>query len=79
MNYIVTGCAGFIGSNLTQRLLNDGHSVVGIDNLTTGKEKFLKECLSHDKFFFYKQDLTNTKLLNKIKKIENNIRYWKYY
>jgi UDP-glucose 4-epimerase len=66
MNYIVTGCAGFIGSNLAQKLLNSGHSVLGIDNLTTGKKKFLKDCFLSDKFIFYKQDLTNTKLLNKI-------------
>ena len=66
MNYIVTGCAGFIGSNLTQKLLNSGHSVLGIDNLTTGNKSFLKDCFPSDKFIFYKQDLTNTKLLNKI-------------
>lgn len=35
-NYLVTGVAGFIGSKLAERLLKDGHNVVGIDNLTTG-------------------------------------------
>ena len=35
-NYLVTGVAGFIGSKLADRLLHDGHNVVGIDNLTTG-------------------------------------------
>lgn len=35
-NYLVTGVAGFIGSKLAERLLNNQHSVVGIDNLSTG-------------------------------------------
>lgn len=36
MRILVTGCAGFIGSHLSQALLNKGHRVVGIDNLTSG-------------------------------------------
>lgn len=36
-NIIVTGGAGFIGSHLAARLLNDGHSVRIVDNLSTGK------------------------------------------
>ncbi len=39
----VTGCAGFIGSNLTDRLLALGHSVVGYDNLSTGQPIFSRE------------------------------------
>ncbi len=41
MRYLVTGCAGFIGSTLTERLLSDGHVVVGYDNFSTGHENFL--------------------------------------
>ena len=41
MRYLVTGCAGFIGSALTERLLSDGHVVVGYDNFSTGRESFL--------------------------------------
>ena len=41
MRYLVTGCAGFIGSSLTERLLSDGHVVVGYDNFSTGQESFL--------------------------------------
>ncbi len=37
-----TGCAGFIGSNLVDRLLKDGCHVVGIDNFSTGQERFLQ-------------------------------------
>ena len=41
MRYFVTGCAGFIGSNLVDRLLQDGHEVIGYDNFTTGQSEFL--------------------------------------
>jgi UDP-glucose 4-epimerase len=41
LRYLVTGCAGFIGSTLTERLLSDGHLVVGYDNFSTGQESFL--------------------------------------
>ncbi len=39
----ITGCAGFIGSNLVDRLLADGRHVVGIDNFSTGNGRFLAE------------------------------------
>ena len=42
MQCFVTGAAGFIGSNLVDRLLAAGHSVVGYDNLSTGQRRFSK-------------------------------------
>ena len=39
MKYTVTGGAGFIGSNLVDQLINDGHEVVVIDSLDTGKKE----------------------------------------
>ena len=39
----VTAAAGFIGSNLIDRLLKDGYKVVGWDNLSTGRIKFIGE------------------------------------
>ncbi len=42
-NYLVTGAAGFIGSALARRLINEGHHVVTIDNLSTGKKENIPE------------------------------------
>lgn len=55
-SYLVTGAAGFIGSALSRRILNEGHNVVSIDNCTTGKESnvpngvefFFGDCQSVD-------------------------------
>lgn len=57
--FIVTGCAGFIGSTLVDRLLAQGHKVVGIDNFSTGQRKFLEGALSHPKFHLFQIDLLN--------------------
>lgn len=46
MLYFVTRAAGFIGSNLVDRLLADGHEVVGYDNFSTGREMFVQEALA---------------------------------
>lgn len=65
-NLIVTGCAGFIGSNLVDKLLLYGNKVTGIDNLSTGQKKFLINALKNKNFRFINCDLLN---LAKIKKI----------
>lgn len=49
-NVFVTGAAGFIGSNLIDRLLADGVAVTGWDNLSTGQIRFLDGALKHPKF-----------------------------
>jgi UDP-glucose 4-epimerase len=54
---VVTGCAGFIGSNLTDQLLSLGIKVKGIDNLSTGRKEFLQSAVSHPNFTFYELDL----------------------
>ena len=62
MNFLVTGGAGFIGSNLCERLLNDGHEIVAFDDLNNfyspaRKERNLKELQRFPKFHFVKGDL----------------------
>ncbi len=72
MNALVTGCAGFIGSTLTDRLLADGADVVGVDCFTdyyprAVKERNLTAALSHARFRFIEsriQDLDLTAVLH---------------
>jgi UDP-glucose 4-epimerase len=52
----VTGAAGFIGSNLVDRLLAAGHQVVGWDNFVTGQEEFLAEAQRHPSFQLVRGD-----------------------
>ena len=50
MKYLVTGGAGFIGSHLSDTLLADGHDVVALDNLATGRAANLRDALTQDRF-----------------------------
>jgi UDP-glucose 4-epimerase len=59
----VTGAAGFIGSNMVDRLLSEGHTVVGFDNLSTGRERFLESARPHPKFTFHQANLLDRELL----------------
>ncbi len=54
----VTGCAGFIGSNLTHRFLEEGREVVGIDNFFTGSRKNLPSARAATHFRFIEADIT---------------------
>ena len=66
MKYLVTGGAGFIGSHITEYLINRGDSVAVIDNFNTGKEKNLESVM--DKIEFFKGDILDFELLKKITK-----------
>ena len=55
---VITGAAGFIGSHLSEALLDRGHSVVGIDNLLTGSTRNIAHLANRD-FTFIKHDVTN--------------------
>ena len=57
MRCLVTGCAGFIGSNLTDRLLALGHDVTGYDSLSTGQIGFLQDATRYERFRFVEGDL----------------------
>lgn len=57
MKTIVAGGAGFIGSHLCKRLINDGHEVICLDNLIAGEREKVKELFDHPKFQFIKHDI----------------------
>jgi UDP-glucose 4-epimerase len=57
LRVLLTGAAGFIGSNMTDRLLSDGHSVVGFDNFSTGQWGFLESAMGHPQFTLHEADL----------------------
>ena len=55
---VVTGGAGFLGSHLTDRLLAEGHRVIGIDNLITGHLTNIEHLAGNGNYRFIKQDVT---------------------
>ncbi|MBI4419996.1 MAG: SDR family oxidoreductase [Gemmatimonadetes bacterium] len=58
MNVVVTGAAGFLGSHLCDRLIRDGRTVIGVDNLLTGSLSNLAHLRAHAAFRFVQQDVT---------------------
>lgn len=57
--FLVTGGAGFIGSGLCEGLLKEGHRVVCLDNLSTGKRENIKEFEKNQDFMFVEGDITD--------------------
>lgn len=68
MHCFVTGCAGFIGSNLVDRLLLEGHRVVGYDNFSTGQHRFLAGALQSSRFGLVEGDTLESGALNRAMK-----------
>lgn len=60
---LVTGVAGFIGSNLTEALLDRGYEVVGVDNMSQGEDLNLAPFRSHPSFRFHRIDIRDRALL----------------
>ena len=59
MKIFITGGAGFVGSNMTDRLLQDGHEVVVYDNGSTGSERFLDAAKKYSRFHLIWGDILN--------------------
>jgi len=59
MRILITGAAGFLGSHLCDRLLADGHEVIGLDNFITGNRENIAHLLGNEKFSFRKHDVSN--------------------
>src|SRR2546421_612823 len=58
LSILVTGGAGFIGSHLCDRLIQQGHRVICLDNLYTGSMSNIRPLMNHPRFEFIEQDVT---------------------
>src|SRR5262245_58111256 len=59
MRVLITEAAGFLGSHLCDRLLSDGHEVIGLDNFVTGSRENIAHLMGNEKFSFHKHDVSN--------------------
>ena len=57
MNILITGGSGFVGSYLCEKLINDGHKIIVIDNLLTGSTKNINNLLDNENFSFIEHDV----------------------
>ena len=59
MRVLITGAAGFLGSHLCDRFIQEGHEVIGLDSFITGTSDNIAHLLGHPRFHFVKYDVTN--------------------
>jgi dTDP-glucose 4,6-dehydratase len=59
MRILITGAAGFLGSHLCDRLIAEGHQVIGMDNFITGSPDNIAHLAGNENFSFYKHDVSN--------------------
>ncbi|MCJ8010960.1 GDP-mannose 4,6-dehydratase [Paenibacillus sp. KQZ6P-2] len=60
---LITGAAGFLGSHLTKDLISEGHRVIGVDNLSTGKMSNIEGLLKNDNFVFIQENASSEEWL----------------
>ena len=66
-NFLITGCAGFIGSHVTDRFLTNGHTITGVDKLTYASSlDNINHNINNKKFKFYHLDICNTEAIKLI-------------
>jgi UDP-glucose 4-epimerase len=65
-NYLVTGGAGFIGSHLVDALLANGHNVVVLDDLTTGRQENLAKAQNNPRFRFFRGSVLDAPLVDEL-------------
>ena len=58
MRVLITGAAGFLGSHLADRFINDGHDVIGVDNYYTGTRKNIEHLIANPRFEMIRHDVT---------------------
>lgn len=63
MQIILTGAAGFLGSHISDRLIKEGHSVIGLDDLSTGSLANLEHLIDNPKFSFFEHDVREAILI----------------
>ena len=59
MNIVITGGSGFVGSYLCEKLINDGHKIIVIDNLLTGSTQNINNLMDNENFSFIEHDVQN--------------------
>jgi UDP-glucose 4-epimerase len=73
MHYVILGGAGFVGSHLTARLLQDNHEVTSVDTLVSGTRKHIQEFLANPNFIFLNLDVTHSAELRKVIREESTV------
>ena len=59
MNIVITGGSGFVGSYLCEKLINDGHEIIVVDNLLTGSTENISHLMQNENFSFIEHDVQN--------------------
>ena len=75
MRALVTGAAGFIGSTLVDRLIADGHTVIGVDDLSSGRMGNLDRARSNDAFAFVEADIVTADLIGLLAEAKPEVVY----